>query len=237
MRSRDEAKDIWIHLGELRRRLLVSLVALIAAALLSLYFSPTLAEVLAQPIGGTSVLVAIEVTENISVMMNIALLSGFTLALPVILFQLVSFLLPGLMPREQKWLLASIPLLTLFFIGGVLFAYFVMLPAALPFLMGLLGIRTQPRPGPYFEFVLTLLAGVGLVFETPLLVLVLARLRLVSAGMLAKQWRIALVAIAVLAAVITPTGDPLNMGLLMLPLTGLYLISILFAALARPKGG
>ena len=117
--------------------------------------------------------------------------------------------------------------------AGVAFAYFVMLPTALPFLIEFLGIRTTPRLSNYFNFVTNLLFWIGMSFETPLFVFVLARLKLVTARGLARQWRIAVVVIAILSAVITPTPDPINMGLLMLPLFLLYWLSVFMAFLAR----
>ncbi len=109
-----------------------------------------------------------------------------------------------------------------------------MLPAALPFLIGFAGIQTIPRPMNYINFVTSLLFWIGIGFEMPLVIFMMARLGLVTASGLAKQWRIAIVLIAILAAIITPTVDPVNMGLLMLPLIGLYLLSILLALFARP---
>ena len=121
------------------------------------------------------------------------------------------------------------------FIAGVLFAYFVMLPAALPFLISFIGIRTTPRLANYYAFVTNLLFWIGVAFETPLVVYVLARLRLVTPRALARQWRMAVIVIAILAAVITPTPDPVNMTLLMLPLLVLYGLSVLLAFVAvRP---
>ena len=103
---------------------------------------------------------------------------------------------------------------------------------SLPFLLNFMGIETSPRPGNYFGFVLNLMFWVGVSFEMPLVVFVLARLGIVNVKGLLKQWRIAVIASAVLSALITPTPDPVNMGLMMIPLLGLYLLSILFAVFA-----
>ena len=157
------------------------------------------------------------------------------MALPIIVYEILAFILPGLNPNERMWVWIMIPLASLFFIGGVVFAYFIMLPTALPFLLEFMGIATAPRPGNYFGFVLNLLFWVGVAFELPLVILLLARLGVVTAKQLIKQWRIATVVIAIAAAVITPTPDPVNMGLMMLPLMVLYFISILFAAFAGKR--
>jgi sec-independent protein translocase protein TatC len=152
--------------------------------------------------------------------------------LPIVVYEIFAFIMPGLNPKERSWVWFMIPLATLFFAGGVLFAYFFMLPTALPFLLNFMGITTAPRPSTYFGFVLNLLFWVGLAFELPLIVFLLARLGLITAKQLLKQWRIAIIVIAILSALITPTPDPVNMALMMLPLFTLYLISIFFAVIA-----
>ena len=220
------------HVNELRTRLLVCIIALLVTTMISFAFSQQLAEILAKPIGGLTVLESIDVTENISAFMKISLLAGVILALPVIVYEVLAFILPGLNPNERMWVWIMIPLAGLFFIGGVLFAYFYMLPAALPFLLDFMGITTAPRPSNYFGFILNLMFWVGISFELPLIIFLLARLGILTAKQLAKQWRVAIVVIAIASALITPTPDPVNMSLMMLPLTILYLISILFAFIA-----
>jgi len=223
------------HFNELRKRLLVMIVALAVTVVASFAFSQKIAEYLAAPIGGLAAMSAIEVTENVTAFMKISLLSGVVLALPVLLYELLAFILPGLKPGEQKWIWMVIPMATVFFVGGVAFAYYIMLPTALPFLLDFMGITTSPRPSNYFSFVLNLMFWVGVCFEMPLVVFVLARLGIVNVKSLLKQWRIAFIASAILAAFITPTPDPVNMGLMMIPLLSLYLVSILFAVFARRK--
>ena len=221
------------HIKELRTRLLVCVIALVVTTALSFAFSQSLAEFLARPIGGLQAMSSIDVTENVSAFMKISLLSGVIMALPVILFEVMAFLMPGLHPKERTWIWMVVPSATIFFSLGVAFAYFFMLPTALPFLLNFMGIVTSPRPNNYFSFVTNLMFWVGVSFEMPLVMYILARLKIISAKGLVKQWRIALVGSAVLAALITPTPDPVNMGLMMLPLFGLYLLSILFAVIAR----
>jgi len=221
------------HITEFRKRLLVAVGALLVTTVASFAFSQTLAELLAEPIGGLAAMKAIEVTENVTAFMKISLLSGVVLALPVVVYEILAFTLPGLTPGERKWIWFAIPAATILFLAGVAFAYFVMLPAALPFLLSFMGIETLPRPGNYFNFVLNLMFWVGAAFELPLIIFVLARLGIVTAKQMTKQWRIAIVLIAVLSALITPTPDPVNMGLMMLPLFILYMLSIAFAAIGQ----
>ena len=221
------------HFNELRSRLLKSLIALIVCVLASFIFTEQIINILVEPIGGLQNLQSIEVTETISVFMKVALLAGFILALPVIAYQIVAFIVPGLEPREKRWLFLSIPFIVLLFLGGVAFTYFVMLKAAIPFLVGFMGVKTIPRLSNYMGFVTNLMFWVGVCFEAPLVVLILAKMKIVNTRTLIKGWRIAIVLSAGLAAVITPTTDPVNMGLLMAPLMALYLLSILLAFLVR----
>jgi len=223
------------HLNELRKRLFVAVIVLVITTLICLTFAQNLIEILAQPIGGLQNLQAIEVTENISVLMRVCLLAGLILAMPVIVYELMMFVMPGLTPSERKWIYLSVPVASFLFLGGVMFSYFVMLPTAIPFLVGqiLQGVESRPRISNYMGFITNLMFWIGLSFETPLFVFILAKFNLVTARQLWRGWRIALVVIAVIAAMATPTVDPVNMGLLMAPLFVLYLLSVLLAFLAR----
>ena len=221
------------HIEELRKRLLIALVSLAVGVTVSLFFGEKAVAILTLPIGGLDKLQSIEITENIGVYMRVSLLMGVILAFPMVIYQLLLFILPGLNIREKRSVLMAIPFATLFFVGGVAFAYFVMLPAALPFLINFLGVTTNPRLSSYISFITDLLFWIGVVFELPLLVYVIARFGLLTPKSMLKYWRQAIVIIAILAAVITPTVDPVNMSLMMIPLVGLYFISVLFAWFAN----
>jgi sec-independent protein translocase protein TatC len=168
--------------------------------------------------------------------MRVTLLSGFTLSFPYIALELWLFIAPGLKsPRSRLYGLLAIPVASLFFVAGMAFAYFVMLPTALPFLLGFMGIHTIPRPNSYIGFVTNIMFWIGIAFQFPLVIFVLAKVGLVKAKVLIDQWRLAVVLIAVVAALVTPTVDPVNMSLVMLPLIVLYAFSILLALLAQRK--
>jgi sec-independent protein translocase protein TatC len=201
--------------------------------IVAVIFSDFLLALISLPIGGFENLLSIQVTENLSVYFRITMLGGFILALPFILLQLIFFVSPGLKKTERLWLFRAIPLATLLFCGGVLFAYFVMLPTAIPFLVEFPGPEVLPKWRDYVSFVTNLLFWIGISFETPLIMFVLAKLGIISAKGLLKQWRYAVIFIAVIAAVATPTPDPVNMALLMAPLLLLYLLGILLASFAR----
>jgi len=230
-----KAMSLWGHLSELRKRLLYSLIALVLGVILSVVFSDQLLTWIASPIGGLENLLSIEVTENLSVYFRVTLLAGFIVTLPFTLLQLFLFIAPGLKKQERRWVIYAVPLASLLFCAGAVFAYFVMLPAAIPFLVQFPGPDVLPKWKDYVNFVTNLIFWVGLSFETPLLMFVLAKLGIIDAKGLAKQWRVAAIVIAVIAAVATPTPDPINMALLMAPLFLLYLLGILLAALARQK--
>jgi sec-independent protein translocase protein TatC len=227
----EDSAPLLKHLDELRIRIFKAVLALILATGISFAFSQQIIEYLASPIGGTENLVSIELTENIAIFMKVSLLGGFVLAMPVLVYQVMAFILPGLHRKERIWLFIMIPFATLLFAGGVAFTWFVMLPVAIPFLTSFLGIATQVRPENYFGFVTRIMFWIGICFEMPLVIMFMARMKLVTAKQLASGWRYATVVMAIIAAAVTPTVDPINMGLVMAPLMGLYILSIGLAAL------
>jgi sec-independent protein translocase protein TatC len=228
----ETSMPLLLHLEELRQRIFKAFGALILTTGISFAFAGEMINYFAEPIGGSKALVSIEVTENIAIFMRVALLGGVILAMPVMAYQALSFILPGLKKKERSWLLVGVVAASILFLGGVSFAWFVMIPAAVPFLVNFLGITTHVRPMNYFDFITTLMFWIGICFEMPLVVMLLAKLKFITARQLAQGWRYAVVGIAIVAALVTPTVDPVNMSLVMLPLLGLYLISILLAVLA-----
>jgi sec-independent protein translocase protein TatC len=231
----ENAMSIWDHLTELRNRLFVAVVAIAVTSGLSFLLAEQLIAILAQPLGGIQNFLSIEVTENLGVYMRVSLLSGFIFALPIIAYEIVGFIVPGLTDVERRYVFTGIPFAVLLFVSGVAFTYWIILPTSIPFLTSFLNIKTTPRPSVYVDFVTGLMFWVGMLFELPLVMFLLAKLGLVTARQLLKAWRIAIVAIAVVAAIVTPTTDPINMGLLMLPLMVLYFMSVGLAAIAGRK--
>ena len=223
---------IWTEVDTLRKHLLRALIGLALGVAISFYFTQQIIEFLAVPGGGLQAMKAIEVTESVGVFMRVALLSGIALALPYIAFELWLFAAPGLRPRERKFGLIGIPAATILFLCGMAFSYSMLLPTALPFLLNFMGIEAQLRPQSYFNFVTGLMFWIGIAFEFPLVIFVITFMGFIKPKVLASQWRLAIVIIAVIGALVTPTVDPVNMSLLMLPLFGIYLLSILFAVIA-----
>jgi sec-independent protein translocase protein TatC len=235
MSDEPEEMTIWDHLEEMRRRIFIAVIALVGTTLVSFALAQQLITILARPIGGLDKLQSIEVTENIGVFMKVSLLAGVILAMPVIVYELLMYILPGLTNSEKKWVFIAVPAASLLFLLGVIFTFLVMLPAAIPFLVNFLGVKSTPRLSNYVGFVTSLMFWIGISFETPMIIFILAKFRIVKPEMLAQQWRIAVVIIAVIAAAVTPTVDPINMSLLMAPLMALYGLSILLAYLAVRK--
>ncbi|HVN54642.1 MAG TPA: twin-arginine translocase subunit TatC [Anaerolineaceae bacterium] len=231
-----EGQDMTIleHLEELRSRLLKAVLAIIVTTSISAVGAQESIGFLARPIGGIHNLQATEVTEPIGVYMRVALLGGVILAMPVIVYQLLMFIVPGLTSKEKRWVYLAVPFASLLFVAGIAFAYYVMLPSAINFLVSnvIPGIDNRPKVSNYVSFVTNLMFWIGVSFETPLLIFVLAKLNIVTASQLARQWRIAVVVIAIIAAVVTPTVDPVNMSILMVPLFLLYWLSVFLAWLA-----
>jgi sec-independent protein translocase protein TatC len=230
--NKDTRQMLWDQVEALRMHLLRAVLSLVLTVSASFFFTQKIIYFLSQPVGGLDKLKAIEVTESVSVFMKVSLFSGIALAIPYIAFELWWFAAPGLRPRERKMGLAGIPLAAIFFLGGAAFTFFVMLPAALPFLNNFLGIKTELRPESYFSFVTSLMFWIGVSFEFPLVIYVLSALGFIKPDVLAQQWRLAIVIIAIVAAAITPTIDPVNQGLVMAPMILLYFISIGLSSIA-----
>ncbi|MCK4800496.1 MAG: twin-arginine translocase subunit TatC [Anaerolineales bacterium] len=228
----EEPESFLEHVGALRKHLMRSLAVLLVFVVICFAFLPELLEFISQPIGGLEKLTAVDVTEPIGVGMRIVLLAAFSAALPYIMFEVFLFVAPALSRRARLIGLLSIPLVVIFFFGGMAFAFKLILPTGLPVLIYFLDIETQIRPSSYIRFVTGLMFWFGAVFEFPLLAYILTVMRILTANMLIRNWRIAVVVIAILAAVITPTIDPINMMLVMVPLVLLYGLSILLSLLA-----
>jgi len=220
--------SLWDHVEALRGHLLRILIGLAIGVGITSFFTRDLVVLLASPLEGTSLLGTIEVTESVSVFMRIALIGGVILALPYIAFELWLFAAPGLRPRERKIGLLGIPLAAIFFISGVAFTYRIMPEAinALELFNEYMGFSTNWRPNSYYGFVTNLMFWLGVFFEFPLVIYILTSVGLVKPRALQQQWRLAIVIIAIMAAMVTPTVDPINMALVMVPMSLLYFISI-----------
>ncbi len=231
---------IWEHLDELRKRLLIAVVATLAGAGVAFAFHRPILRLLMGPARGfpslpDSKLVFTDMTEMLGITMKVSIMGGLVLAMPVVVYELIMFIAPGLTPRERRYLLLFLPGITAAFVLGVLFGYFILLPPALRFLLTFNSDIATPfiRVGNYMNLVLRLLFWLGVVFETPIVMFLLARLHIVTYKTFARRRRIAIVVAFVLGAIITPTFDPINQTLVALPIILLYETGIWLAWLAR----
>ncbi len=231
--SFENPNAILYHLNALRKHIFRALIGFVITTVAAFVFVQDILDWISSPIGGIQELQAIEITEPVAVVMRVALLTGFAAALPYISFELVLFAAPGISRRGRVIGILAIPMVFLFFVGGMAFAFFFMLDAALPVLLNFMGIPTLPRPDSYIRFVTGLMFWIGVSFEFPLIAYVLSAMRLLKPEVLRDNWRIAVIAISVLAAMITPTVDPINMGIVMIPLIVLYGLGIVMAFVAR----
>ena len=228
------------HLSELRRRLIISAAALVGGAGVAFAFHRMIFDLLMVPAQGfeslrDQKLVFTQVTEMIGITMKVSLMGGLALAFPVILFQVVMFVSPGLTAREKRYLYALFPGAILSFVAGAAFGYYALLPPALNFLLEFGSDIATPmiRIGNYINLVVTLLFWLGMAFETPLVIFFLSKIGLVTPRSLARQRRVAIVLAFVLGALITPTFDPINQSLVALPIILLYELGILLSRVAR----
>ncbi len=220
------------HLDELRSRLVKVALIVLAGSLIGAAFTPQLLSLLIKPYNQK--LLVIGPTEGISVYFRVAIMAGLILAMPFIVYQLLMFILPGLEESERRYLWIGVPAATLLFLIGASFAWFVLIPTAIGFLSSWQTdvFIQQWQSQKYIPFVTSLVFWIGVSFETPLIIYIMAKLGIVTPQFLMQQWRFAIVIIAIMSAMITPTVDPFNMALVMLPLIALYGLSILLSYLA-----
>ena len=224
------------HLGELRRRLLISVVALVAGIAVSFIFREFLFDLLKRP-GGDPDLYFHQITGVIGPTMKVAMLGGVVLALPVLVYQGVMFLAPGLTSSERRYLYLMLPGVASAFAGGVAFAYFILVPPIVEFLLEFGSGIAEPIVGlgSYVNTVVALMFWMGVGFETPFLMFFLSSLGIATPSFFARHRRSWVVVSFVLAAVITPTFDPINQSMVAGPFIVLYEIGILLSRLAARR--
>ena len=232
----DREQTILQHLGELRWRVVVWVVALLVGSAVSFAFFEQIIELLTRPakdleMGAGGELIFTEVTELLTTSVKVSFVAGFVLSFPLFLYQVVMFVAPGLTGREKRYLLGFLPGALLTFVAGVAFGYFVLTPPALHFLLTFGDDVATPmiKISSIVNLMVRLLFWMGVAFETPLVMYLLAQLGLVSARRLSRFRRYWVVVAFILAAIITPTFDPLNQSLVAIPLLVLYELGIVLA--------
>ena len=226
------------HLNELRKRIIVSLIALGVVSVVSLPFATHLLRILKLPASGLIERLAFfSPQEAFLIYMRIAFLCGLIISMPIILYQIWAFVCPAIEERLKRYSVYFIFFCSLAFIAGCLFAYFIVIPPALRFLLSFGKGDLEPviSATKYISFVISLILGCGLVFQMPILSLILTKLKIINHRILRKKYKYAIMIIFIVAAIITPTPDAFNMFMLALPMFFLYELSIWIAFFAQPK--
>lgn len=228
------------HLEELRKRLLVSLLAIFGGFLASWYWAPRIFDFLARPIRSVlppgQNLAYTRLTEPFLMYFRVALLAGILISSPIVLWQVWLFISPALYRREKRYVLPFVGFGVLFFLSGCAFAYYEAFPLVVRFLIGVgQPFQAVITINEYLSMATKLILGLGLCFEMPILVFFLARLGIVSERWLLKKFKYAVLIIFVVAAVITPTPDVATQCVFALPMIALYLLGILIAWLFRRR--
>ncbi len=245
------------HLSELRKRIIICLVALLLAFILTFSYSEYIFKLLLFPLNYTpqfsikegivfvldqklqsTKLVFLGPAEAFWMNMKIALVCGFILTIPVIFYQLWKFISPGLYSHEKKYVLPFVLTATGLFLMGVAFCYLIVLPFAMSFLLGYkVGDFLMPMlsVGLYIDFLLKFLLAFGFVFELPVLIVVATRLGLITPQTLKKYRRLAIILAFVVAAIITPTPDAFNQTLMAIPMIILYEVGIWVSIILNKK--
>lgn len=223
------------HLSELRSRIIVCLAALAIGSLASLSFASVILGVLRLPAAGLiERLVFFSPQEAFAIYMQVAVLCGWFISMPVILYQLWRFISPAIEERLKRHISSLIFFCFIAFVCGGLFAYFILIPPALKFLLSFAKEELEPviSAQKYISFMSGLIWGCGFVFQMPLLSFIFTKTGMINARMLRSKYKYALIAILIIAAGITPTTDVFNMLILALPMVFLYELSIWVSALA-----
>ncbi|HLA43639.1 MAG TPA: twin-arginine translocase subunit TatC [Aggregatilineales bacterium] len=223
------------HLEELRTRLFRIIILLVVALLASTVFVQPLLKYLIGPCDCE--LILLKPTDSVVMYFRVALMVAGIVTIPFTTYQLLMFIMPGLTVKERKIVYMALPVTTLLFLVGVAFAWFVLIPTAVPFLRDFMSsvFRAEWTAQEYIAFLTTLLFWMGAAFEMPVIFFVLARVGMIGPGMLVRNWRLAVVIITIISAIITPTVDPFNMLMVVAPLLVLYAFSIFLTALAYKR--
>jgi len=229
----DQELSLIDHLDELRSRLIFSLVFLVVAFALCFWQSDLVLDIAADPLPPANrALIVLAPAEAFMTTITVCLYAAVILAAPVITYQIFAYVLPAFSPRERRAVLPALLAIPLLFFAGVLFSYFVVLPAAIDFLLSFNSAQftTELRARDYYSFFgITMFAG-GIVFQLPVIVVGLVRMRILTVDQLRRNRKYAVLIIAIIAAAL-PGVDPITMLIEMVPLLALYELSILIARL------
>lgn len=226
------------HLEELRKALIVSVVAIVIAAVLAFYFNEQILGIIIQPLSVLNEkLIVTGVTEAFFVKLKLAFLAGFVLAFPIVAWSFWKFVKPALYENERKYVYYLFPASVILFLGGVFFSYFGILRLVLNFFIFIAGenLETMFKVDQYVSFVIAFTLPFGIVFELPVVIYFLTKLGVINREKLAKNRKYALLIIVILAAALTPGPDPFSQIMMAGPVYLLYEVSIVVAKYADPQ--
>jgi len=228
------------HLDELRKRLFYSFITIVITAVPAWIYHKEIYEILALPVtpflpeGET--LAYIRLQDPFMTYIKVSILAAIFIASPVIFFQFWKFVAPGLYQKEKKYAIPFVILTTFFFAAGGLFAYFVVFPFACRFFLSMgADFKAVITINDYFSLALHVILGIALVFELPTLVFFLSRMGLITAKWMAKKFKYAFLIVFIIAAIITPTPDPITQSIVAVPMLALYGISMLIALFSEKR--
>jgi len=218
-------EDFWSHLEDLRKRVLISLFLFVIFTGIVYPFSGQIIKLFTDFVGKTYFFAP---QEALFIRIKVSFMAGLVVSLPLLLHQLYLFVAPALTKEEKKFTTPLLISLVIFFYGGVLLGYYIFLPYILKMLLSFQTDFMVPllSTSRYFSFIIWILAGFGLSFEMPVVFFLLSKIGLISPGLLARNWKFAIIFILIFAAVITPTIDIVTMFVTTVPLFFLYFISI-----------
>ncbi len=212
------------HMEELRDRIVKSVIAIGIAFIAGIFLAGPLLKRIQYESSASGGFDVVSPTDPITIYFKIALYIAIGIALPVLLWQLVGFLLPGLTGKEKRFLYLSMPFVVALFLGGAAYAFFFAAPRALQFLASFMSdiYEWSPEGQEVISFYLTLMVGLGLAFQLPVVMFILAKLGVATPAKMASFRKYAVIVLLILSAVITPSTDPINMGVVFIPLYLLY---------------
>lgn len=235
--SPDDKQTIIQHFEALRKSIIISVVAIMAAGFVCFAYNEQILTFIIAPLRGLNEqLVVTGVTEAFFVKLKLSFLAGFIIAFPIVVWSLWGFFKPALYPGERKYIYILFPITLILFIGGIVFAYFGILPLVLNFFIYIAGqnLETMFKVDQYVSFVMAFTIPFGIVFELPVIVFFLTKIGWVTKEAMARNRKYALLVIFILAAALTPGPDPISQMMMGIPVYLLYEISIVVAHFARP---
>lgn len=235
--SPEDKQGLLEHIADLRKAILISVAAVGIASLICFSYNEQLLRVVTLPLRSINQqLIVTGVTEAFFVKLQLSFLAGFIIAFPIVAWAFWGFFKPALYPHERKYIYILFPITIILFATGVLFSYFAILPLVLQFFVYIAGenLTTMFKVDQYVSFVMSFTIPFGLVFELPVITFFLTKMGILKTQMLSKNRKYAILAIVILASILTPGPDPISQIMMAVPVYILYEVSIVVSKFAKP---